>query len=265
MSAELRQKCLAVLRAGLKSEEFWPAMHAAEALTIAGQTTEVRQALEPRLATETDDQRRCGLARELVRAGDTDKAQVMLDILAGEDDYGHVHAAESLYKVAEIGDGRLLRQAMRQNKNPRLQAMAAAALARCGNPQALATIRQLLGSDDAELRKLAAWMLARLGNQTDLAGLRAMTKRESDPISLAYAWFARAALGEAEARRQLQKSLGSDDPAVRTYAAEMAGHSQMPESVETLEKLLDDPVLDVRIRAAQSLFLLIPSGASATD
>ena len=34
LNAELRAKALSVLRDGLKSEEFWPAMHAAEALTL---------------------------------------------------------------------------------------------------------------------------------------------------------------------------------------------------------------------------------------
>jgi sialidase-1 len=50
--------------------------------------------------------------------------------------------------------------------------------------------------------------------------------------------------------------LHSDDAAIRTYAAEMAGHSRLLESAETLRELLDDPVLDVRVRAAQSLLLL---------
>src|SRR5690242_10317620 len=65
-----RARCLAVLRAGLGSDEFWPAMHAAEALTLEGLGAEVRASLAARLPGETDDQRRCGLARELVRAGD---------------------------------------------------------------------------------------------------------------------------------------------------------------------------------------------------
>ncbi|HTN02138.1 MAG TPA: hypothetical protein VL132_09685, partial [Planctomycetaceae bacterium] len=58
-----------VLRDGFKSDEFWPSMHAAEGLTVAGYGAEVRQALPARIPAETDDQRKCGLARELVRAG----------------------------------------------------------------------------------------------------------------------------------------------------------------------------------------------------
>src|SRR5688572_27759835 len=70
------EKCLAILKAGLLSEEFWPAMHAAEALTLAGQREfligtrlslvglrqEVLEALAKR--TPADDQQACGIARE---------------------------------------------------------------------------------------------------------------------------------------------------------------------------------------------------------
>src|SRR6185436_19293222 len=95
----LRQRCLAVLRAGLKSDEFWPAMHAAEALSLAGQRAEVLSALASRSAA--DDQQQCGLAREAVRAGDRAKIPVLLEILIKPGSIGHTHAAESLFKVAE--------------------------------------------------------------------------------------------------------------------------------------------------------------------
>src|SRR3954451_12822135 len=62
-----RCRCLAVLRQGLGSKEFCPGMHAAEALSLAGYGNEVRAAIAPKLPPESDDQRRCGLARELVR------------------------------------------------------------------------------------------------------------------------------------------------------------------------------------------------------
>src|SRR5438128_383251 len=78
LSDDVRQKCLQVLREGLKSDEFWPSIHAAEALTLAGHGDDVRKALEPKLLTENDDQRRCGLARELARAGDRAQASLLL-------------------------------------------------------------------------------------------------------------------------------------------------------------------------------------------
>src|SRR5690606_38121574 len=81
----IEQRCLRVLREGLKSDEFWPSMHAAEALTLAGRGNEVRAHLLPLLPQESDDQRRCGLARELVRTGARQYAAIMLDILNAAD------------------------------------------------------------------------------------------------------------------------------------------------------------------------------------
>ena len=63
----LRDRCLSVLRAGLRSDEFWPAMHAAEALSLAGQGTEVLAELPRR--TPADDQQRCGPLPQLRREG----------------------------------------------------------------------------------------------------------------------------------------------------------------------------------------------------
>src|SRR5690606_16233633 len=77
-------RCLSILRKGLGADDFWPSIHAAEGLTLGGYGEEVIEALTPKLASETDDQRRCGLARELVRAGQRLQANVMLKILAGD-------------------------------------------------------------------------------------------------------------------------------------------------------------------------------------
>src|SRR5262245_49447607 len=70
LSPQLRDRCLAVLREGFNSDEFWPSMHAAEGLTLAGRQEEVLAMLGERLKAETDDAKRCGPARELIRAGD---------------------------------------------------------------------------------------------------------------------------------------------------------------------------------------------------
>src|SRR5690606_24821592 len=121
-----------------------------------------------------------GLARELVRAGDVLQVQIMLDVLAKPDRYGHTHAAESLYKVAETGDGRLLQAAMKQDEQVKLKLMAAAALARCGNREALSLVRRHLASDDTEGRRIAAWILARLGDKSDIPHLRANLQRSQD-------------------------------------------------------------------------------------
>jgi outer membrane protein assembly factor BamB len=254
LDAALRDRCVKVLRDGLKSDEFWPAMHAAEALTLAGHGREVLESLAKR--TETDDQKRCGLAREAVRAGDRTKLAILFAILDKPGSNGHTHAAESLFKMADIGDGTKLRAALAQNENVKLKLMAAAALARCGHPTALESVRAKLADHDRENRKIAAWILGQLGEKADAKGIASAFESESDPLAKAYAVNALALLGDADARKQLIANLSSTEAAVKTYAAEFAGYCRLDESRVALVRLLDDPTLDVRVRAAQSLIVL---------
>jgi sialidase-1 len=256
LTPAVEAKCLEILRTGLHADEFWPSIHAAEALTLAGHGDEVREFLGPKLATETDAQQRCGVARELVRAGDRAQAQVMLDILAGDDPYGHVHAAESLYKTVEIGDGTALRRAFAQTDNVRLQLMAAAALGRCGNPQAMALLREKLPDPDPEICHLAAWVLGRIGDERDIPQLRRNVATVEDPFYRSYMQNSLAALGDPQGLAALTENLDSDDARIRTYAAVFAGDARAVGVAGKLTKLLDDDTLDVRVRAAQSLLVL---------
>lgn len=256
LAPQLESRCLAVLREGLSAEDFWPAMHAAEGLTATGHGAEVRAALLPRLPAEADGQRRCGLARELVRAGDRAQVAVMLTALAAADDHAHVHAAESLFKVGELGDGRLLRAALDRAGRGKLEIMAAAALARGGSADALLRLRRRVTDDDVEIARLAAWALGRVGDRTDVAAIQAGAARASDPPTRCYFEHAAAALGDADGRAALRRNLGHADPAVRVSAAEFAADVRDPGLAVELERLLDDPVPDVRIRAAHALVAL---------
>jgi sialidase-1 len=231
-------------------------MHAAEALTVAGFGDEVRPVLTRRLANETDDQRRCGLARELARSGSLRHGQVLLDILASENPHGHVHACESLFKIGQIGDGRLLRAALRQADNPRKSLMAAAALARWGSPEALRHLRTFVGQEDGERARLAAWALARTGDRSDGPSLRDGVQRFSDPVTRAYFQHALAALGDDAGREALVRNLASPDPAIRIAACEFAVDARPLAEQVRFAALLDDEVLDVRVRAAQALLQL---------
>jgi sialidase-1 len=256
LKPETAEKALQVLRAGLKSKEFWPSIHAAEGLTLAGHGDEVIAYLEPKLPKEKDDQKRCGLSRELVRAGKRKYAQVMLDILAGEDDYGHVHAAESLYKVNEIGDGKAMRAALQQTKNVKLRLMAAAALARKGDRKVLEFVRETLESGNAEDSRTAAWILGRVGTYKDVPALKARVGKAEEPLTKAYYQHALAALGDEDGLAALRKNLSHTDGAVRTYAATFAGDAQAVECKAELIEMLDDKHEDARIRAAQTLLFL---------
>ena len=251
-----RNRCLAILREGLRSDEFWPGMHAAEALTLAGYGREVGEAIGPKVTAEKDAQHACGLARELVRAGDLARTANLMSVLASPDSYGHVHASESLFKVWQIGDGESLRRAMASTENPKLEIMAAAALARWGNADALKQIRSRVKDRDGEIARIAAWVLARTGDLADLPALRTGAACFPDPLTRAYFEHAIAAIGDPEGRKALLKNLASSDPAIRVYAAEFAPDARAVEAEKALTQMLNDSVLDVRVRAAQALLLL---------
>lgn len=258
LSPETEKQCLEVLREAINSDEFWPSMHAAEALTLAGKGDEVRQIIEPKLKTEKDDQQRCGLARELVRAGDRSKAAIMFQILAGKDTHGHVHACESLYKVNELGDGILIREAMKSD-NPKKAMMAAALLCRWGNPEAYKVVRKYLQDDDVSIAATAAWIIARVGDKSDIPALKANLKRTDDPFTRAYFETALAMHGDPEGLAAVKANLSSDNAAVKTYSAIFAGEAGAANLKEKLIKQLKDENLDARIRAAQALIVLAKS------
>ena len=247
-------KCLKILRDGMRGDEFWPAIHAAEGLTLGGYGKEVIEFLTPKLGTDKDDQHLCGLAREIVRAGDASKSQIMLDILAGENTHGHVHAAESLFKVAEIGDGNAMRKAFKQSDNVRLKLMAAAALGRNGNKKAMTYLREMLTAKDAEQFRIAVWILGPLGDKSDIDLIKSNVPADAEPLTNAYVNNALANLGDADGQKKLAANLKSEDPAIRTYAATFAGPARLVNLADDLKFMLDDANADARIRAAQSLF-----------
>lgn len=256
LSPELRAECLGVLRAALAGDEFWPAMHGAEGLTLAGEGAKVREALLPRLATETDHQRRCGLAREISRTGDRTVLGELWKILGDQKSNGRIHAAESLYKIGEVGDGTLLRSALAQDDNLKLTLMAAAALGRAGNPAATDRVRKELSNDDREIRKIAAWTLGLLGDEQDVVPLKKLLAAESNALAKAYCANALACLRDGDGKAQLGKNLSAEDPAVRSFSADFAGYSRVVQFRPRLMEMLQDENVDVRVRAAQSLIAL---------
>lgn len=251
-----RTRCLTILREGLRGAEFWPAMHAAEGLTLGGQGREVIAFLTPMFSMETDDQHRCGLAREIARAGDRSFVPIMWEILSGANPHGHVHAAESLFKVYEIGDGAALRHGLAQSENVTLQLMSAAALARRGDAAALNTLREFLKHEDHKHAAIAAWVVGQVGDASDIPRLKAELSRCPDATTRANFEHALAILGDADGVQSLLANLTSRDDSIRTYAATFAGDARLVGSAGPLKSLLDDPFADARIRAAQSLLVL---------
>ncbi|WP_437223665.1 exo-alpha-sialidase [Planctomicrobium sp. SH661] len=254
LDAETEARCLEILRNALVGDEFWPAMHAAETLSQNGYGAEVRKRLTPRLPLETNLRQRCGLARELIRAGDDGQATVLLEVLANPDAYGHVHACESMYKVDVTGDGQLLKTAMSDQSNPVKALMAAAALAKHGDQNALKFIRANVSHP--ETGWVSAWILGSIGSKEDVASLKQTLEKTKDARQRAYYEHALALQGDSDGRAALLKNLAHEDPVVQADAAYMAGDAGIESAEDELIQLLNDAHLDVRIRAAQGLLTL---------
>ena len=253
---DVLERCLETLRQGMKSDEFWPAIHAAEGLTLAGHGDEVIAALRDRLPAERDDQRRCGLARELIRAGDRSPLPILLDILSNPESTGRVHAAESLFKLGETGDQKQLRAAFEQAEHPPLQLGAAAALAKAGETDALQVLRKQLQSPDPSTRIPVAFALAQVGGPQDIDPLLKTLDVETDNLARVFLVNALANLGHPKGQQELFRNLDATDATARTMSAENAGHARCVDCQAKLILLLDDSTLDTRIRAAQSLIVL---------
>ena len=239
----------------IHSEDFPTAIHAAEALTRAGRAHEVTGPFTQRLANETDDRKKCAWARELVRAGDESKLGVMLEILSKPDPYAHIHAAESLYKVGGMGDGNALRAAMGKGRDPILQIMAAGALAKHGDRGAMRMLRARLTDPDLETGRIAAWVLGRIGGPADIPALRSGARRSNDDLTRCYFEHALAALGDAEGLKALERNLTHEDKLVRAYAATFAGDAGAVAVAPKLVPLVENAVMDVRVRACQTLLV----------
>ena len=254
----LRWRCIKILRDGLRSDEFWPSMHAAEALTQVGFGHVVLFALRDRLGKETNEQSQCGLAREQVRAGKPELAQVMLSILPNKESKARIHAAESLYKVRQIGDGNALRTALDEG-DAVLEMMAAAALFRGGDKAVLARVRRYLASKDSRERYIAAWILGRLGDRSDWPALQKLAGTEAEPFANSFIVNALAQLGAPGALEKIVENLMNKDEKIRRYAAQTVGDCRAIRFMDKLVPLLRDEDPDTAIRAAQSILLISAS------
>ncbi len=68
-----------------------------------------------------------------------------------------------------------MRHGFQQDADVRWKLMAAAALGRCGNPDAMTFLRNSLENQDLEVVKIAAWVLGVIGDSSDIPRLKQAT------------------------------------------------------------------------------------------
>lgn len=252
LTRKIEDHCLVLLRNGLQSSELVLLCHAAEGLTEIGRANEVLLALPARFDAASDTRTRCLCARELARAGDNSRLDVIEAILERGETADQCAAAESLFKIGRVRNDAVLRQVSCARESV-LFLMINGALASHGDADSLTYIRQLLESALSEIRQIAAWLLTRLGDPSDIMPLRQCKPIERDPVASAYIDHALAVLGDADGLQALRGNFHSGNPQIRQMAADSGRLIASAIAQHEFEKLLDDVDEDVRIRAAHAI------------
>ncbi len=257
ITGNVHQQCLVILREGLHSNEFWPSIHAAEALIDADYTFEVQPVLIQRLKSERDRRRIAGYSRALIRTGSNQAIVDLQDILLSDDAEAKVLAAEALFRTGSIGDPAILEQALDSKRNGRLRVYAAAVLTITDRGNMRDIIREALAGDDPAARYIAADVIPVLGNmEEDLPTLIDKKDLANSDFETLYFVRAMAIFGMASAREELAGFLSHDDPTIRSRAAYAIAETWHVDKSERLLTMLEDPTLAVRVRAAQALLTL---------
>ena len=228
------ERCLTVLRAGLKSDEFWPAMHAAEGLTVAGQGRR-SAGCHRRSRTAADDQKhaawlvkRCGPAIEA-------KSRCCSRYCKSPDRTATPTRPRACLKSLKSA---MAAPCGRRWQGRRYEAEADGC---CG----AGSLRPSEGLDivrGSSRVTMSSTVKRRFGSSGRFAALatsspfekRCPAKRSAGP---AYCINALACLGDEKAKRLLGENLRSESPAVRTYSAEFAGYCRATSLRDELIKL----------------------------
>ena len=263
----LRARSVQILQAALRTEERWIKVHAAEALIAAGQPDGVARAFEAELAARgAEPQYRIGIWRVLAQTAPTEPEHDtwIARIVAAFLDTGgpdRLHAAEALGKFGyrahegEIGAFQLAAGAGRGS----LAADAQWVLAN-GSDEAVGPLVTMLASEDRGTRNDAAYAIRYLPKLSPASWQKlALAAQQSwmgsaERVTLVSAAFVHApekekAFFKAELLKYL--SVGTNDEKLEVCAA--IAVKGVKADTARLTPLLDSPVTDVRIGAAQAI------------
>ncbi len=112
------------------------------------------------------------------------------------------------------------------------------------------------------LRRYLLIALGQVGSKDSISMLEEVVQNDVNTETQIYALLALARIGLPRAQPVVAKQVESEDPGLRKAAAFALGFVGSPKDIETLKKLLDDNVKDVRWNAALGLAKL---GSSAGE
>ncbi len=257
LTGNTHQQCLNVLREGVKGDEFWPSIHAAEALIKEDYAFEATPLLTTRMGAERDRRKIAGYARALATTDYNQSVVALQDILLSDDLEARILAAEAMFRTGIIGDPVILEQLTDPSINGRLRVFAAAALTVSDLADMREVIREALRGNDPAARYIAADVIPIVGTlEDDVPTLIDKKDLANSDFENLYFVRALAMFGLANARKELLSFLKHPDPTIRSRAAFAIAEAWYVESSNQLLPLLEDPALSVRVRAAQALLTL---------
>ena len=257
LTANMHDKCMEVLREGLHSNEFWPSVIASEGLIRAGYGFEAMSVLEKKLEQETGDVYRTGLARALVRSGNRNGVVLLQDILLSGDQTAKIEAVKSMFYVADVADESLLREVYNESRNDALHIYTAGVLALTRGESTLDEVRQGLKSSDPAVRIAAADIIPVLGtSERDTTQLISNLDQSNTDLETIYLLRALSILDHTPSQVKLTRLLRHEDPTIRAKAVASVAEAWMVYLSEHIFSSLDDPSLEVRVQAAQTLLTL---------
>ncbi|MFC1737517.1 HEAT repeat domain-containing protein [Planctomycetota bacterium] len=161
-------------------------------------------------------------------------------------------AGNTKYKIAKSNLERLLSD---ENKNVRIAA--AYALYKIGDGDMINFIRKAIISNDQTVRANATFLMGECGDKNSLKLLYRVMREESSEYKVSLqAAQAIAKLGDEEIYAKLWTMLISTYADVRVMGIRGMGALGTLESKNALIRMLDDPILEVRLAAAEQLGML---------
>lgn len=250
-------KSLEILRQGLHSDEFWPSIHAAEALIDAGYGFEVTPVLYNKLESEGYDVYRASIAKALIKDNEQEGIVILQDIMLRDDQSAQLESVKGLFYEATVADTAIVGKLTRSTQNQEIRLYAQALLHITEKQKNVDQIRTALSDQDPTLRIAAANILAFIGSsEQDTTQLETNLIAANTELEQFHMLRALAMLDHTSSRERLPQLTRSNDLSVRSGAAYAIAEAWIVDQVDTIYPLLDDPSLAVRVRAAQALLTL---------
>lgn len=260
----LRHRAVAVLRHALNEGHEWVKVHAAEALLWNGYPEDVKEAFVAEIKT-AGPKYRIGVWRVLAQAQGNDVVareryvNKIRDAFLDTNGPDRLHALETLAKLQYSERPDELLRVAKEGKGE-FQAYARWVLANSGDANDEAALADLLDSTDPAVRLTVAYALRHLKRiqPFTLAKLEAAALKEpadSDArVYLFSAWYVHSSGDQKETiEKELLKYVQNGNKDQKYEVCVALTYRGDKSHIVILEKLLDDPELDVQISAAHAL------------